>query len=63
MAEIDPFPSFAPWVVAGTRPFHARVAILDVHGGFIAFGYLSSQTSSMRQPLYMLLTMMVSPFT
>ena len=26
-------------------------------------GYLSSQTSSMRQPLVMLLTMIVNPFT
>jgi hypothetical protein len=30
----DPFPTCAPWVVAGTRPLHTRAAILDVHGGF-----------------------------
>jgi hypothetical protein len=35
-------------------------ALLD---GCAGSGYLSSQTSSMRQPLVMLLTMIVNPFT
>src|SRR4051794_3299120 len=32
--RFDPFPTRASWVVADTRPFHTRAAILDVHGGF-----------------------------
>jgi hypothetical protein len=38
----------------------ASPALLDGAGDT---GYLSSQTSSMRQPLVMLLTMIVNPFT
>ncbi len=38
----------------------AHSALLD---GSADTSYLSSQTSSMRQPLVMLLTMIVNPFT
>jgi hypothetical protein len=48
---------------SGQAPAPLLSDLVEASAGSADTGYLSSQTSSMRQPLVMLLTMIVNPFT